>query len=112
MCIQDVHLYGMRTNNYIESFHHHLKTYYLTHTRKQPVDVLLYILSEQLLPDMHRADLRVRLGFESAHLNQTKREARKKAQVLDSTLAQSMVEVPVDATEVRPHCRLLFSSMY
>jgi hypothetical protein len=64
------------------------------------VDVLLYILTEQLLPDMHRADRRASLGFAAPRLTVTERAARKKAQELDSALAKSMVEVPEDATEV------------
>jgi hypothetical protein len=101
---KDSPCYGIRTNNYIESFHHHLKHFYLTHARKQPIDVLLYVLTEQLLPDMQRADLRVSLGFDAPRLSLPEVEARRTAQALDSALAQAMIELPTNATEVRMCC--------
>jgi hypothetical protein len=101
MLLQDIPNCGITTNNYIESFHHHLKTYYLTHVRKQPVDVLLYVLSDQLLLDMHRADVRTALKLKPPRLCKAELVSHKLAYALESADARSMVEVPEDGAEVR-----------
>ncbi|KAJ7238419.1 hypothetical protein C8J57DRAFT_1528728 [Mycena rebaudengoi] len=45
------------TNNCVESWHHHLKSFCLKLMRKQHVDVLLHILTEQAEPDFRRSDI-------------------------------------------------------
>jgi hypothetical protein len=101
MLLQDIPNCGITTNNYIKSFHDHLKTYYLTRICKQPVDVLLYILSDQLLPDMHRADMCTALKLEPPRLCKAELALHKLTYALESADAHSMVEVPEDGAEMR-----------
>ena len=59
-------------NNYIESWHHQLKRYYLKLMHKQWIDVMLHILFEQVEPDFRRDEIRVRLDFDRVNLDKHK----------------------------------------
>ncbi|KZV59651.1 hypothetical protein PENSPDRAFT_561269, partial [Peniophora sp. CONT] len=88
--------YGIETNNYVESWHSILKTFYLKLMRRQRIDVLLHILSTQVLPDFRRKDKRVRLGLSQPALNTRERQSRKLADEIPSTELEGMVRLDIE----------------
>ena len=95
--IQDIPHYRIETNNYVESWLHHLKAFYLRLMRKQRVDVILYILSEKVEPDFRRSALRVSLNFEQPTYSKVEIQYRKVAQKIDSAEAEEMVAYDEDS---------------
>jgi hypothetical protein len=95
---KDTPAYGITTNNYIESWHHVLKTNYLKLARRQRIDVLLHILTTRAIPDLHRTHVRCTLGFEAPRINLAESKALAQAEALDTDVAEEMVEGPNDGT--------------
>lgn len=89
---QDTPHYRIETNNYVESWHHHLKVFYLRLMRKQRVDVMLHILTDKIEPDFRRAELRVTMNFEAPRFSKVEGQARKRAYAINSEDAEGMVE--------------------
>ena len=89
--MQDFVHYAIDTNNYAESFHSHLKTFYLKLMRRQRVDILVYILTTKLLPDFQRDDTRVRLGYSQPALCKKEQESRKQSDGIPSDIMETMV---------------------
>ncbi|KAI8645901.1 hypothetical protein BD408DRAFT_337905, partial [Parasitella parasitica] len=52
------------TNNYIETWHRHLKEVYLTNIKKQRLNVPIYLLRDTVLPDMMQDHLRTTSGIQ------------------------------------------------
>jgi hypothetical protein len=89
---QDTPHYKIDTNNYVESWHHHLKTFYLKLMRKQRIDVLLHILTEQVEPDFRRSDIRVALDFERPRLSKSEQVSYQKARLIPSEDLDDMID--------------------
>ncbi|KAJ6507586.1 hypothetical protein DFH09DRAFT_943012 [Mycena vulgaris] len=89
---QDNPHYKIDTNNYVESWHHHLKTFYLKLMRKQRIDVLLHILTEQVEPDFRRSDIRVALDFERPRLSKGEQASQQKARAIPSEDLDDMID--------------------
>ncbi|KAI8139858.1 hypothetical protein BJV82DRAFT_483312, partial [Fennellomyces sp. T-0311] len=51
----------INTNNHVESWHRTLKETYLGKLRRQRADVLVYILWENVLPDVMTSHVQARL---------------------------------------------------
>lgn len=100
--LQDFPHYSINTNNYIESWHHHLKTYYLKLMRRQRIDVIIHILTEKVEPDFRRSELRVTMGFEAPRLSKEERENRSRAEAIESAMMGELVDTynDTDANEV------------
>ncbi|VDC04562.1 unnamed protein product [Peniophora sp. CBMAI 1063] len=96
---QGIVQYGIETNNYVESWHSHLKTFYLKLMRRQRVDILLYILSRQVLPDFRREEARIRLGFARPALCARERQSRDLADEIPSIELGDMVRLDVGGDE-------------
>ncbi|KAJ7676949.1 hypothetical protein DFH06DRAFT_1080029 [Mycena polygramma] len=84
--------YKIDTNNYVESWHHHLKTFYLKLIRKQRIDVLLHILTEQVEPDFRRSDIRVALDFDRPRLSKSEQASQQKARAVSSEDLDDMID--------------------
>jgi hypothetical protein len=97
--VQDFPHYSIKTNNYIESWHHHLKMYYLKLMQHQRIDVILHILSEKVEPDFHRAELCVTMAFENTKLSKEEQESQHLAEELDSATMHDMVHTYNDGDE-------------
>jgi hypothetical protein len=65
------------TNNYIESWHRHLKEVYLSNMKKLRVDVLLYVLWDLVLPDIMQNHLRSTVELKAKAMSKAER-ARKR----------------------------------
>ncbi|KAJ7238405.1 hypothetical protein C8J57DRAFT_1086881 [Mycena rebaudengoi] len=76
---QDTPHHEIDTNNYVESWHHHLKSFCLKLMQKQRVDVLLHILTEQVEPDFRRSDIHITLDFERPWLSKSELASQQKA---------------------------------
>lgn len=68
-----------------------MKWDYLRFMRKQRLDVLIHILTEQLEPDYRTKDLRVALGFEETSLSMAELASRKAAEGIDLADIDDMV---------------------
>jgi hypothetical protein len=98
---QDTPHYKIDTNTYVESWHHHLKLFYLKLMRKRRVDVLLHILTEQVEPDFRRSDIRIALDFERPRLSKSEQASQQKAKAIVSKDLDDMIdyaEVEADGT--------------
>lgn len=60
--------------------------------RKQRIDVLLHILTDQVEPDFHRDHVRIGLNFERSRLSKAEQESRKKANAILSMELEDMFE--------------------
>ncbi|KAI7858895.1 hypothetical protein BDC45DRAFT_433380, partial [Circinella umbellata] len=63
----------VNTNNYIESWHRHLKEVYLPSLRRQRVGVLVYILRSLVLPDLMQDHLCTVAKFKLRRMNKAER---------------------------------------
>ncbi|KIJ25137.1 hypothetical protein M422DRAFT_273914 [Sphaerobolus stellatus SS14] len=84
---------GIDTNNYIESWHSNLKRNYLGRIRRQRVDFLIRLLSEEIEPDYNRAHIRTGIGFGTRYLNKAEQEGKKSAETLIFSEAEARVRV-------------------
>ena len=75
-------MYGINTNNYVETWHRLLKREYIRYMRRQRVDVLVYILTNEVEPDFCRDDLRVALELANPSLCQIERKNKQRAQAI------------------------------
>jgi len=82
---------GVDTNNFMESWHNQLKSTYLGLMRKQGVDVFLWLLLRQCVPDYHASELRVTLGLQACALSKSDRKAKQRAMDLNYTEALALV---------------------
>ncbi|KAI9253498.1 hypothetical protein BDA99DRAFT_413085, partial [Phascolomyces articulosus] len=65
--------YHINTNNYVESWHRHLKEIYLTSLHRQRVDVLVYILWGLVLPDVMQDHVCTIARFKLRSMNRAER---------------------------------------
>ncbi|KAI8063306.1 hypothetical protein BC940DRAFT_214923, partial [Gongronella butleri] len=64
---------NVHTNNYVESWHRTLKQVYLPSLRSERVDVLVWILMEQVLPDVMDDHVRTLQHFQSRRMTLAER---------------------------------------
>ncbi|KAF8585202.1 hypothetical protein K439DRAFT_1660372 [Ramaria rubella] len=76
--------YGIDTNNFVESWHSNLKKNYIGWMRKQRVDFMICLLTQDIEPDYMRAHIRIGLGFKGRAMCKAERENRRKADELNS----------------------------
>lgn len=67
----------MDTNNYIESWHRHLKEVYLSSMKKLRVDVLVYVLWDLVLPDIMQDHLRAKVELKAKALSKAERQRKQ-----------------------------------
>ncbi|KIJ24133.1 hypothetical protein M422DRAFT_275152 [Sphaerobolus stellatus SS14] len=96
--------YGIDTNNFIESWHSNLKNY-IGHNRRQRLDYIIRILSQDVEPDYMRAHVRSGLGFRARNLCKAETEAKKFADQLSFDDAEASVQ------ELNDNQILCFSSL-
>ncbi|KAL0563165.1 hypothetical protein V5O48_018910, partial [Marasmius crinis-equi] len=94
--------YKIKTNNYVKSWHCQLKAHYLGLMRKQRIDVLVHVLTQQIEPDFWHADLMVQLNFEKPRLSKVERASNSKAMEVPSTELDDMVDISVELTDKTP----------
>jgi hypothetical protein len=79
------------TNNYIESYHNQLKTFYFGRTRNTRVDRIIYILSQVVVSDYRQEALQVKLGIKSYHLTKKEKQSKRLAYDIDTATATYMI---------------------
>ncbi|KAI9004851.1 hypothetical protein CLU79DRAFT_782347 [Phycomyces nitens] len=90
------------TNNYVESWHRHLKEVYLPTMRTQREDVLVYILWNLVLPDYMKDHVRTMARLQRRILNKAERVRRQKAYGIDEQQTITMiVDRGLDFVQVR-----------
>lgn len=90
---------GIDTNNFIESWHGHLKKEYLRFMRKQRADYLVWILATKVEPDYRQNELRYRFGILERRLTSQETKAREKAKALP--LDEGIAKVDLDEVGFR-----------
>ncbi|OAD68279.1 hypothetical protein PHYBLDRAFT_173285 [Phycomyces blakesleeanus NRRL 1555(-)] len=78
------------TNNYIESYHNQLKTFYLGRARSLCIDRLIYLLAKVLTLDYRQKNVKTLYGFKAMHLSHQEELKKKKTYMLDIDKATSM----------------------
>jgi hypothetical protein len=79
------------TNNYIESYHNQLKTFYFGRTRNSRVDRIIYILSQVVINDYRQEALQVQFGIKAFHLTKKEKKSKKLAYDIDIDNAIYMI---------------------
>lgn len=93
--------YNLDTNNYIESWHRHLKEVYMARIKKQRVDVLVYLLWDVVLPDFMQDHLKYTAGISTARENDAEWFRRERANAYSDDEAQALiVEEHVDSIKI------------
>ncbi|CEP14465.1 hypothetical protein [Parasitella parasitica] len=92
--------YNIDTNNYIETWHRHLKEVYMMNIKKQRLDVLMYLLWDVVLPDMMQDHIRTTSGVQQRRLNNAKRSRIEKAMAFNDIEAETLVNAQGSIVEV------------
>lgn len=79
------------TNNYIESYHNQLKSFYIGRTRNKRVDRIVYILSQVVINDYRQDALQVQLGIKAFHLTEKENKSKALADNIDIDNAIYMI---------------------
>ncbi|KIJ33949.1 hypothetical protein M422DRAFT_264088 [Sphaerobolus stellatus SS14] len=92
--------HGVDTNNFIESWHSNLKKNYIGRGRRQRIDYIIRILSQDVVPDYMRAHVRSGLGFRGRHLCEAEMKAKKLADELPYADASTrVIELESESTD-------------
>ncbi|KIJ32606.1 hypothetical protein M422DRAFT_265491 [Sphaerobolus stellatus SS14] len=92
--------HGVDTNNFIESWHSNLKKNYIGRGRRQRIDYIIHILSQDVVPDYMRAHVRSGLGFRGRHLCEAEMKAKKLADELPYADASTrVIELESESTD-------------
>ncbi|KAJ7588710.1 hypothetical protein C8J56DRAFT_785384 [Mycena floridula] len=94
--------YKIDTNNYVESWRCQLKLHYLKLMRRQRLDVMLFILTEQVEPDFRCADTQVSLDFSKPRLCLAESESQRMACMISSEDVDDMVQAVNEMGEKTP----------
>ncbi|CEP11238.1 hypothetical protein, partial, partial [Parasitella parasitica] len=92
--------YNIDTNNYIETWHRHLKEVYMMNIKKQRLDVFMYLLWDIVLPDMMQGHIRTTSGVQQRRLNNAGRSRNEKAMSFNDIEAEALVNVQGSSVEV------------
>ncbi|KAL9935360.1 hypothetical protein V8E36_005708 [Tilletia maclaganii] len=91
---------GVDTNNFMESWHNQLKSTYLGLMRKQGVDVFLWLLLRQCVPDYHASELRSDRKAKQRAMDLNYTEALALVMTVDSFAASSKLDALGDEHEL------------
>ena len=78
-------------NNYVESWHNQLKSFYLSRSHCCHVDRVIYTLVDLIELDYRQEALQVKFGFKSAWLSSHEKKRRKEANKVDFQVANTMI---------------------
>ncbi|KAI7847585.1 hypothetical protein BDC45DRAFT_451617 [Circinella umbellata] len=83
--------WSFHTNNYVESWHNQLKSFYLGRSRCCRVDRIVYTLVELVEIDYRQHALQVKYGFKHMSLSAHEKQRKKEANKIDFNIANSMI---------------------
>ncbi|EIM84178.1 uncharacterized protein STEHIDRAFT_112627 [Stereum hirsutum FP-91666 SS1] len=107
---KDISRFNINTNNYIESWHLLLKLDYLRLMRKQRVDILIYILVDEVELDLRREEVQITLGFDASRLQKSEKAAHRLAYAIEIGELEAMIENCEDGTDKTPNIMVQFFS--
>ena len=92
--------WSFHTNNYVESWHNQLKSFYLGRSRCCRVDRVIYTLVDLVELDYRQEVLQVKFGFKSAWLSSHEKKRRKEANKIDFHVADTMIVFENDVVSI------------
>lgn len=90
----------MDTNNYIESWHFHLKSKWLRLMRQQRVDHLIYILSNGVILHYQRMSVSITLGFVVRRRDKAEEVRYRRAYAVPAEDGEAMVRAGAENNTV------------
>ena len=92
------------TNNYIESYHNQIKSFYFHRSRNTRVDRVVYILSQLVVADYRQEAVQVQYGYKKMHLTKQEKERKSKAENINIDQAVYMITIDDNNSNVSKPC--------